>query len=218
MDQITSVLFWHQCGFAYLSGEPNTNFLLDIAALIKNEHHNNIRRFVLQVNNKKWDDFFSKVDGIVREERYSFYFQEKHFSKEKILLPDGFFLKEIDEKLLPRINGNIVPSFSWDSNIEFLNKGKGFCILFGTDIAATVFSSAVSHDEIDIGIETKEEFRRFGLASILARRMVEYVLEQHKTPTWECFTGNIGSRRTAEKAGFHVQKLNSFFKEKESHI
>lgn len=212
MDNITCALFWHQCGFAYLSGKPNVSFLSEVAALIRNEHHNNLRRFILQIDNNEWDNYFFQEDGIIREDRYSFYFQKTDILNKEIILPDGFVMKEIDEILLSKINGNIIPSFSWDSDIEFLNKGKGFCILFGNEIAATVFSSAVSHDEIDIGIETKESFRRCGLAAILARRIVQYILEEHKTPVWECHTGNTVSRHTAEKIGFHVQKTHSFFR------
>ena len=168
---------------------------------------------MLHVDNKEWDDYFTKEKGIAREERYSFCYEKAaDIFNEQIRLPDGFSLKEIDKNLLARITGKIVPSFSWNTETEFLKKGKGFCALFGTEIAAVAFTSAVSHDEIDIGIETNEAFRRRGLAVIAAGRMVQYILEQHKTPVWECHTGNIGSRHTAEKIGFHVQKTHPFFK------
>lgn len=211
LNNTTSVLFWHQCGFAYLAGKPNATFLSETAALIRNEHHNNSRRFILQINNNELDNYFSKEEGITRSERYSFCFKNTGYQNEKILLPTGFVLREIDEKLFSRINGNIVPVFSWDSEKEFLNKGKGFCILAGNEIAATAFTAAVSHNEIDIGIETNEAFRRCGLAVIVARRMIQYILEEHKKPAWECHTGNIGSRHTAEKVGFQIQNVHSFF-------
>ena len=91
-----SVLFWHQCGFAYLSGEPNETFLSEIATRIRNEHGNNQRRFVLQVDNNEWEDYFANTSGIVREERYSFCFQKTGFSMEETVLPDAFVMKEID--------------------------------------------------------------------------------------------------------------------------
>lgn len=214
MDNPASALFWHQCGFAYLLGEPNDRFLSDIATRIRNGHGNNQRRFILQIDNNEWVNYFVNMDGIIREERYSFCFQETSFSNEELVLPDGFVMKEIDQILLSKIKGNIIPSFSWDLDIEFLSKGKGFCILFGTEIAATVFSSAVSHDEIDIGIETMEKYRKCGLATILAKRMIQYILEEHKTPVWECHTGNMGSRHVAEKVGFCVKKTHPFFRSK----
>jgi RimJ/RimL family protein N-acetyltransferase len=139
-DNPTHALFWHQCGFAYLSGKPNERFLAEIAALIRNEKRDNVRRFILPLDNNKCGNYFEN------------------------------------------------------------------------EIAATVFSSAVSHDEIDIGIETNEKYRKCGLATILAKRMVQYILEEQKKPVWECHTQNMGSRSVPEKVGFCVKSTHPFFR------
>ena len=205
-------LFWHQCGFAYISGDPIENFLSEITALIRDEKRMNNRRFLLQVYNKDWERYFGKQTGITRAERYCFGFEKTERLNKETVLADGYVMREIDELLLPRISGNIIPPFSWDSDIDFLHKGKGFCILYGNDIAATAFSSAVSHDEIDIGIETNEKYCKCGLATILAKRMIQYILEERKIPVWECHTKNIGSRSVAEKAGFYLKGMHPFFR------
>ena len=45
-------LFWHESGFAYISGHPKSDDLDVIYALMKNESGNNPRRFVLETNDE----------------------------------------------------------------------------------------------------------------------------------------------------------------------
>ena len=72
----------------------------------------------------------------------------------------------------------------------------------GDTPAAWAFSAAVSGEEIDIGVETAESYRRMGLASAAARGMLRYVLGVGKRAVWACHAGNAGSRRVAEGLGF----------------
>ena len=209
VENPTCALIWHYCGFYYLLGEPDESFLLESADLIRRQK-DKMRCFIIEDSNPQCDAYFSNEPDIIRQERFSFFFDRTKDISFKI--PAGFQLKELDASLLARLEGNIIPSFSWDSMTEFLEKGKGFCLLYGDEIATVAFSSGICHNEIDIGIETKEAFRKQGLAAIVAKRMVQYVLEIGKEPNWECYMGNQGSRRTAEKAGFVFKKSYPFFK------
>ncbi len=209
VENPTCALIWHYCGFYYLLGEPDELFLTESAELIRRQK-NNLKCFIIEDNNPQCDAYFSKEPDIIRQERYRFSLDE---SKDiSFTIPPGFQLKELDADMLARLEGKIIPSFSWDSMSEFLDKGKGFCLLYGEEIASVAFSSGISHDEIDIGIETKEAFRMQGLAAIVAKKMIQYVLEVGKTPTWECHMGNLGSKHTAEKVGFVFKKSYPFFK------
>ena len=210
IENPTCALIWHFCGFGYLEGEPKEDFLAETAALIRNEKKTNPRRLVMEIDHPQWETYFSSHPGISRKERYSFIYTGT--GRQQTSLPEGFTLKAIDANILSRLKGRIIPSFSWDWDIDFLKKGKGFCLLYGQEIAATAFSSAVSHEEIDIGVETAEPFRNQGCAALVAQKMVQYVLDTGKRPVWECYTDNIGSRRTAERIGFVLEKKFSFFK------
>ena len=202
-------LICHYCGFYYLLGRPNEHFLAECADLIRTEK-SKVKCFFIEDNDLKLDAYFLKESGIIRQERHSFRLDPtKDIS---FTVPNGFVLKELDATLLSRLEGNIIPSFSWDSMTKFLKKGKGYCLVHGNEVATVAFSSAVSHDEIDIGIETKEAYRKQGLAAIVAKQMIQYIVEEGKTPTWECYVGNLGSKHTAEKAGFALKKTYCFFK------
>lgn len=227
-------LFWHVSGFAYLTGMPAEEDLNDIYDLMTNKAGTNPRRFVLELKDEEVADYFKKKTDVEEHPRYRFRLQEKNGnggSQEggvqtaleggrgqnmqvpgQEALPDGYELKEVDAELLSKISGRIVPSAFWRSGEEFLEKGKGYCIVYGKEVAAVAFSAAVSSEQVDIGIETAEAHRRKGLAAIAAKKMVSYVKSIHKEPVWDCDAKNTGSRRTAEKVGFQVIAEHAYYK------
>ena len=206
------VLFWHESGFAYISGHPDREDLEEVYALMKNESGTNPRRFVLETKDEPVAEYFRGKEDIEEHPRYGLRLKKLQPEKE---LPDGYELREIDEDLLSRIEGRVVPLNFWDSPEEFLTKGKGYCLVKNGEVAAVSFSAAVSSRQIDIGIETKEAHRRKGLAVIAARKMTEYVLSIGKEPVWDCDAANEGSRATAEKVGFDVVSRYAYFKAKQ---
>lgn len=98
---------------------------------------------------------------------------------------------------------------------DFLAKGKGYCITCNADIASWAFSAAVSTKEIDIGIETKPEYKQQGLGMIVVNKMIQYTLEQGKEPVWACHYKNTASEKMAEKLGFVKVSECSAIKSKE---
>ncbi len=160
----TCALFWHYCGFAYLSGKLSAGFYQDTIELMQDEKRKNPRRFVLSIDDEEQEAYFSASDNLMKE--------------------------------------------------DFLQNGRGYCVMCGENIATVAFTSAISHNEVDIGIETNEQFRRRGLGVAVAKRTVQYVLSEGKAPVWQCYYKNIGSQHTAEKVGFRRIKTHSFFKVK----
>lgn len=206
----TFALFWHVSGFAYLTGRPNEEHLEDIYRLMKNEDGTNPRRFVLEIKDEEVAAYFQKKEKVEEYPRYRFRLQEKNSFEE--ILAEGYELKEVDAELLSKISGTIVPSSFWKSDEAFLESGKGYCIMYGDEVASVSFSAAVSSEQVDIGIETAETHRRKGLAAIAAKKMVEYVESIHKEPVWDCNVSNVGSRCTAEKVGFRIIAEHAFYK------
>lgn len=99
--------------------------------------------------------------------------------------------------------------YNYRSADEFLSKGKGYCVVCGEEVAAWAFSSAVSSDEIDIGVETAEKYQHKGLALAVSTAMIQYILEQNQTPVWACHYNNIPSAKLAERSGF--QKISECY-------
>ncbi len=206
----TFALFWHVSGFAYLTGRPADEDLEEIYKLMKNEDGTNPRRFVLELKDEVVRAFFQEKADVEEHPRYRFRLQDKESSDE--IIPDGYEVREVDAGFLAKISGNIVPASFWRSEEEFLENGKGYCVMYGDEVASVAFSAAVSSNQVDIGIETAQAHRNKGLAVIAAKKMVEYVKSIHKEPVWDCNVANVGSRRTAERVGFEIMAEHAFYK------
>ena len=89
---------------------------------------------------------------------------------------------------------------------QFLKNGFGFVAMESSNICAVAFSSAVSDKEVDIGVETYEEYRKNGLAAALAQSMCEEITKSGRKPVWAHAEGNIGSGCTALKCGFREER------------
>lgn len=195
------VLFWTHSGFAYLSGKMDEYFLEDIYEFMSDRTKLHTKRFLLMTRDKYIQEYFEQKGDIIEEKRYLFqYSGAKGYMKSS--LPEEYELKSIDNRLLPQISGKIVPSLFWNDTNEFLAKGKGYCITHNNDIVSWAFSAAVSTKEMDIGIETKLEYKQQGLGMIVANKMIQYTLEQAKQPVWACHYKNTASEKMAEKLGF----------------
>ncbi len=207
------VLFWTQSGFAYLSGNMDECFLEDIYKLVLDRNKTNAKRFLLMTRDKCIHKYFENKDDVVIERRYLFEYEGDKIVNE-CDLPTGYELKEMDNELLMKISGTIVPSLFWRNIKDFLAKGKGYCISCGDDIATWAFSAAVSSKEIDIGVETNPKYQRQGLGKIVAKKMVQYTIEQSKKPVWACHYKNNASAKMAEKLGFVKMSECSVIKKK----
>ena len=202
-DDFKAALFWHYCGFAYLSGSVEESFL----EKIYQEYFEKTldRRFVLITDNSKVIEFFSDKDDIVTDKRVEYRFGNLLQSAPECI----YKVEPITESNYDRIHGNIVPTFSWSSKEQFLQKGFGFVALDGDKVIAVAFSAAVSSDEVDIGVETDENYRHQGLAKVVADRMCREIISQGKKPVWAHAIANEGSKYTALGAGFVEDRINA---------
>ncbi|WP_342561671.1 GNAT family N-acetyltransferase [Paenibacillus sp. FSL R7-0345] len=96
----------------------------------------------------------------------------------------------------------VVPRFFWRDAAHFLSEGAGFVLVEDGEIAAAAFSSCVSRDQLEIGIETMQDHRAKGYASLVSAALIEYCLDHGLEPVWACRLENTGSYRLAQKLGF----------------
>ena len=200
-EGVEKVLFWAHSGFAYLSGNIDDHFMEDIYEVMSNRTKSNTRRFLLLTQNQDIQNYFKQKENIAFEKRYLFEYSDSHKFTETSL-PAGYKLEELNVPLLKKISGKIVPSLFWKNVSDFFRKGKGYCITCDNDIASWAFSAAVSTKEIDIGIETNPKYKQQGLGMIVAKKMIQYTMEQAKEPVWACHYENTASAKMAEKLGF----------------
>ena len=197
-----AVMFWHYCGFAYIAGRYDEQFINEILDMMRHPTENHRNRLVLHTNN---DDSLSQLilknNDIKLKKRYCFEFPEKNPVP---ILEAPFRLVRIDEENYDLLCGNITPSFSWDSKENFLKNGFGWCILNDRKFAACAFSASVSEEYVDIGVETAADYRGMGLGKIVSTAMIDEILKLGKKPLWECNCENEASKRLALSVGFKI--------------
>ena len=199
-DDNGCVLFWHYCGFGHISGNVSVQVLEEIYQRFLTADTE--RRFVLITDSEFVSDHYSGREMLRSDKRIEYSYVG--MPEDPPRLDDRYVVERITKDNIGCVRERITPSFSWEDSGHFLRDGSGFIARSKEDgsFAAVAFSSAVSPDEVDIGVETAEVHRRHGLASYLAYRMIEEVLRQGKRPVWACHSENTASMKLAEKIGF----------------
>ena len=206
-----AVFFWHYCGFGYISGKPSRELLEDICSEMISGR--STRRLVLITADEDVTAFFRSRDFLL-DSRAEYRYLPHGKSAEKDT--GGFRIEPIRAENYSKIEGRIIPSFSWGSSEQFLKEGFGYIALDRGSVCAAAFSAAVSSDEIDIGVETREDHRRKGLAALLAGRMCDRIVEIGKRPVWAHAVSNMGSMHTALKCGFVRDRINTVIRKKDT--
>jgi RimJ/RimL family protein N-acetyltransferase len=161
------------------------------------------------------DTWESKFDVVLRDtapmKHYRQHFTFKQLKVDwKSQLSPGFVMTQVDENLLARTglkNMDHVSRWvlgSWQSVDNFMEKGFGFCLLYGDDaIASWCIADYVAGKAYEMGIHTDEDYRRRGLATLTVAAAVEYCLARGATEIgWHCWSSNVASAATARKVGF----------------
>lgn len=128
-------------------------------------------------------------------------------------VPKGFQVQRINEKLLRTLELEIPEHLTgwmktnWRSISNFMKKGFGFCTLRGSEIVSWSIADCISGIACEIGIHTREDYRRQGLATLTAAATVDYSLSSGlRQVGWHCDEYNLGSIGVAEKVGFNLER------------
>ena len=197
------VLFWHCCGFAYLSGTVSDRVMEETASDICRRSE---RRMVLITDSAEAVRWLCEKQ-IETGKRVEYAYAGSGLAK---AVSPGIGIDRIGEDNIDRITGRIVPAFSWEKE-RFLRGGFGYAAFDGGEYCGVAFSAAVSSDEVDIGVEVRPGYRGRGIATALVQTICSEILSQGKKPVWAHSAQNLGSMRTAEKCGFVQSKINDYF-------
>ena len=165
--------------------------------------------FVIMVpRNKAWEDCieecFPKAKKVTRYAIKKDTQFDKNLLRNMIMkLPDGYELKEIDERIydmcLPDpVMRDFVSSF--ESKEKYLEIGRGMVILKSGRIVAGASSYTRYKEGIEIEVDTVEQERRKGLATIVSAALVLRCLDEGLYPSWDA--QNMNSVHLAEKLGY----------------
>ena len=184
--------------FAFYAGEVNKELVI-----------NKPEGFVIMVpQNKIWEVCIEECFPTAKKvTRYAIK-KDTHFNRGSLRnmvagLPAGYELKEIDDKIydlcLPdSVTRDFVSSF--ESKEKYLELGRGMVILKSGRIVAGASSYTRYKEGIEIEVDTIEDERRKGLATIVCASLILLCLEEGLYPSWDA--QNMNSVHLAEKLGY----------------
>ncbi len=122
-------------------------------------------------------------------------------------LPKGYTLQQIDKTIISDRSILGLPqdfTENFGSDEEFIERGVGFWILHNGVVVSGATSLSIYNGGIEVDIETLEEYRGKGLATIVTAQLLIYSIEHNIYPCWEA--ANLTSLRLALKLGYLADK------------
>lgn len=190
--------------FIFFAGKPDIE-------LVKNHQS---RLSIMVPQNQAWAKLIEQAYGNSCEKitRYAIKKESEAFNKERLKgfiekLSPEFSIKPIDKKIY-----NIVKNEKWSSDLvsqfstykDFEKFGVGFVVLHKGCPVSGAASYTVYATGIEIEIDTKEEYRRKGLAAGCASALILECLDRGLYPSWDA--ANPASVALAEQLGYHFDK------------
>ncbi len=191
--------------FCFFAGVPNEE-------LVRYKPKEVLKNFVIMVpQNNGWTELITGIYGDKAKmvKRYAIKKEPNIFDRNKLrkvvgTLPSEYSLKMIDEELfnLCRASGWSMDLVSQYKDYEMYKKlGIGVVALKGKMLIAGASSYSSYQGGIEIEIDTKEAYRRKGLAYVCGAKLILECLERELYPSWDA--QNKESVALAEKLGYH---------------
>lgn len=223
LDEPKSALVWAKYEMFYLGGDPqNEAFNNSLSSFISEQ----IAPEALDIG----DDFFQVemypeaewtqvVETLLADhlpkpyDRWDSTFHEavyRQLPDWKDEVPAGYSVHRIDHAVLQQDKAQVafaeVTKF-WGDVDAFLEKGIGYVVMHGDEVASCCISVFVSGTHHEIGINTyRTEDRGKGLATLVARAFLDECLATGSTPHWKTEMFRVDSIRIAEKLGFEKKR------------
>lgn len=193
--------------FCFFAGVPNLE-------LVKNIPDNYTSPCILMIpGSDEWEILIEEEykDNCNKFMRYSFKKELDVFDAQKLKtyvssLPEEYIIQKIDEEhfnniMMEQWSKDLCSQFSSYRHYERL--GQGFVVTHNSNIVCGASSYTVYDKGIEIEIDTKEEYRRKGLALACASKLILECLNNGIYPSWD--SANRASAELAGKLGYHFE-------------
>ena len=191
--------------FTFFAGKPNLE-------LVSHKPDRCKRDFMIMVpQTESWKDMIVRFYGEKAKvvSRYAIKKEPDVFDRGKLekaaaSLPEGFTLSMIDERLY-----HLCRAEAWSADLvsqfpdyeKYRELGIGAVVCRDGLPVSGASSYSRYRDGIEIEIDTREDFRRKGLARVCGAKLILECLKRNLYPSWDA--QNKASVSLAEKLGYH---------------
>ncbi|MCI8327046.1 MAG: GNAT family N-acetyltransferase [Lachnospiraceae bacterium] len=191
--------------FCFFAGMPNLE-------LVAYKLRGNKKDFmIMTASSPEWFSVIESVYGkkARKVRRYAMKKESDVFDKERLrtfteTIEEGVTLHMIDQKIFDLCKGQ-----EWSRDFvslfldydDYRKKGLGVAALRDGELIAGASSYSRYRDGIEIEVDTKEEYRRRGLATACGAKLILECLDRGLYPSWDA--QNLWSVALAEKLGYH---------------
>ena len=210
--------FVHSPEAAYLSGDAdNSDFCTSLEVYLRDSRNLGlpIWHLVLVVSSDRWVERLGEFAGESRLARFArrHYTCSKEDGIEPLAPPQGAVLRRIDEAFLDD-DAHTRPEHidrwihnNWESRARFLMDGFGVVTICESEVVAWSVADCITEGTCEIGIHTASKWRRKGMGAFTASGAIQCAFSiGMQSVGWHCHEENIASWRTAEKAGFALER------------
>jgi RimJ/RimL family protein N-acetyltransferase len=195
--------------FCYLIGscvsEEEQEIVELLSALVKNK--------IMILNSTVWQPVLDKLKQNNQESfrgflRYALVGKKEWFDQEKLVqwanaIEPEYKAVRIDDTIYPLTQKQFwTEDFcsNFESKEDFMKYGIGYVVLKDNEIISGASTYSYDGERLEITIETKEEYRKKGLAIACAAKLILDSLARNIYPRWDA--ANLTSVRLAEKLGY----------------
>ena len=191
--------------FAFFAGMPNRELAQHMPG------NGQMKSMIMVPQTEAWGQMIADCygDQAIPITRYAIKKEEGIFDRQNLVnavqsLQPGYTIKLIDEETFAQCresgwSGDLVSQFS--DYKRFQELGLGVVALKKGELVSGASSYTRYREGIEIEVDTKEEYRRKGLAYACAARLILECLERGLYPSWDAH--NRASVALAEKLGYH---------------
>ena len=198
----------HLGDFFFVSGEPDEEMVRQVR-ISKPDGH----AIIVPVTGN-WEPLIKKIygDSVKKVTRYAIkkepdVFDRNHLKELVKELPEGYELRQIDRELY-----DISKREAWsedfvcqyDTYEKFHDMALGMVIIHDGKIVSGASSYSSYNGGIEVEIDTREDYRKRGLAVVCGAALVLSCLDRGLYPSWDA--ANLISVRIAEKLGYHFDR------------
>lgn len=121
-------------------------------------------------------------------------------------VPDGYTLRRIDGEVVPLLEGFDYYVSMFGGTARALQNTIGFCVMHEGQVASESIAGPLTREIAEIGVGTRESYRRQGLATSAAARVIQECEARGYQAFWNASQQNEPSVALARRLGFQTEK------------